>query len=292
MTLTRLTSGRLKAAISARGAELQALEMADGQPLLWNGDPTWWTGRSPLLFPIVGRVPGDEILVEGRRYPLKQHGFARTSDFKPLAATETQCSFALTPNAETLAAYPFAFALVVDYEIVKDTLSIRAVVTNLEPGRAMPFSFGFHPAFLWPLRSGTPKTDCELVFSHHETAPVARPADGLLARARQPNPVGQNRLLALRDDLFTDGAIIFDTLESDSITYRSSGGGPSVLVSFKSMPHLGIWSKPGAPFVCIEPWHGFAAPEGFAGELAEKPGILSLAPGASHSFEMQISVVF
>lgn len=290
MTLTRLTSGRLKAAVSTHGAELQALETADGVPLLWHGDAAWWTGRSPLLFPIVGRVPDDEILVEGRRYPLKQHGFARTSAFTLLAASETRCSYGLTSSAETEAAYPFAFTLAVAYEVTGETLVVRATVSNREPTRPMPFSFGFHPAFLWPLRPGTRRTDCDLLFSHGETASIARPADGLLATARQPNPVGESRRLPLQDALFADGALIFDAVASDSITYRN-GAGLSVRISFKGMPHLGIWSKPGAPFVCIEPWHGFAAPEGFAGELADKPGIILLPAGDSRSFEMSISIV-
>lgn len=289
MRLIRLRSQRLEAAVSAHGAELQSLATADGQALLWHGDPAWWTGRAPLLFPIVGRVPGDEILVEGRRYPLKQHGFARTSDFAPVKQSEAACTFELTSSPATLAAYPFAFRLEVRYELFDTSLLVSAVVTNQAPRRAMPFSFGFHPALLWPLHSSAHKEDHDLSFSHAETAPIARPSDGLLALTRHPNPVGEGRHLRLRDDLFADGALIFDTLSSDRITYGCADGF-SVAISFEGMPHLGIWSKPGAPFVCIEPWHGFAAPEGFADELAKKPGIICLPPGQSRGFQMRLSI--
>ncbi len=293
MALVRFGSGRLTAVVSARGAELQALDTADGQPLLWNGDPAWWTGRAPLLFPIVGRVPNDEILVEGRRYPLKQHGFARVSDFALRDASDSRCSFELVANAQTGAAYPFDFALVVDYEVSDATLTTRATVINRETHRMMPFSFGYHPAFLWPLRPGARKTDYRLEFSHRETGSVVRPtADGFLATARRlPNPVSAARLLPLDDTIFAEGALVFDVLDSNAISYRGVAG-HSVHVEFKGMPHLGIWSKPGAPFVCIEPWHGFAAPAGFDGELASKPGIIALAPGARQCFEMAISIVF
>lgn len=289
MTLTRIGSDQLSAAISPLGAELTSLETADGLPLLWNGDPAWWTGRSPLLFPIVGRVPGDEILIEGRRYPLKQHGFARTSMFARLAASQTRCSFRLAADAATRAVYPFAFVLDVHYEIAGATLTVRVDVTNEEPRRAMPFSFGFHPALRWPLHPGTPKDAHDLLFSHPEIATVARPRDGFLAPQREANPVDADRVLHLRDAMFEAGALVFDTLASDAVRYRT-GDGSSVRISFSGMPHLGIWSKPGAPFVCIEPWHGFAAPEGFAGELGDKPGIIQLAPGARHSFKMLLSV--
>jgi galactose mutarotase-like enzyme len=56
------------------------------------------------------------------------------------------------------------------------------------------------------------------------------------------------------------------------------------------MPHLGIWTKPGAGFICIEPWQGYADPEGFEGELAEKPRIVLLEPGTARSFHMVIAV--
>lgn len=289
MARTRIGSADLSAEISALGAELVALDTADGRSLLWHGDPAWWPGRSPLLFPIVGRVPDDEILVEGRRYPLKQHGFARTSEFACTAAEASRCSFRLTASAATLAAYPFAFTLDVHYEIQGPTLRARAEVTNNESRRAMPFSFGFHPAFRWPLPPSSQRDEHDLTFSHAETAPIARPLDGLLAPERQPNPVGEARVLRLHDALFEDGALIFDTLASDSIMYRNADGS-SVAISFIGLPHLGIWTKPSAPFICVEPWHGFAAPSGFDGELAAKPGMIALAAGASHSFQMQILV--
>lgn len=289
MPVTRIASAKLSAAISVRGAELVALETADGTPLLWNGDSAWWTGRAPLLFPIVGRVPDDQILVEGRRYPLNQHGFARTSDFTCIAATADTCSFRLTASPQSQAAYPFAFVITAHYAISDDTLVTRIEVTNAESQRAMPFSFGFHPALLWPLPPDARRDGHDLIFAHAETAPIGRPVDGLLGAVRQPNPVGANRILPLTDGLFEGGALIFDRLASTAIDYRNASGS-IVGISFENLPHLGIWTKPGAPFICIEPWHGFAAPEGFSGELSQKPGIILLPPGRTEAFAMRISV--
>jgi hypothetical protein len=61
-------------------------------------------------------------------------------------------------------------------------------------------------------------------------------------------------------------------------------------VTFPDLPHLGIWTKPGAGFVCIEPWQGHASPVGFDGELAEKPGIVPIAPGDGRRFDIAIAV--
>ena len=104
-----------------------------------------------------------------------------------------------------------------------------------------------------------------------------------------PSPVEGN-VLHLRDELFNDGAIVWDELASRSLTYGAENGGPRLSVRFPDTPHLGVWTKPGADFLCIEPWQGFASPSGFDGELADKPGIVSLPVGETRRWRMDISV--
>jgi len=77
----RIASPQLSAEVSETGAELIRLQDEQGRDLLWDGDPAFWTGRSPLLFPIVGRVRNDRIRVGDAEYELPRHGFARTSPF-------------------------------------------------------------------------------------------------------------------------------------------------------------------------------------------------------------------
>ncbi len=281
-----ISSAELQATISSRGAELQTLRINDGRDLLWNGDPEWWAGRSPLLFPIVGRLPDDTALVDGRPYRLPQHGFARTSEFDLLDSTAHSCRWLLRPGEAHLRSYPRAFALMVDYGIDGLCLVVTATVLNTDT-RPMPFSFGFHPAFRWPLSPGAQREAHALIFSHAETASIRRPLDGLLGPG-EANPV-VDRQLPLRDSLFESGALVFDQASSRSIRYTTPSG-PQLAVDFPGMPHLGIWTKPGAPFICIEPWHGFAAPAGFHGQLGDKPGIINLAPGDRREFQMTITL--
>lgn len=280
-------SSALRASVTDRGAELTRLETADGRPLLWDGDPQWWSGRAPLLFPIVGRLPGDTALIDGIAYPLPQHGFARTSMFRLVSADAGACTWELASSPETMARYPRAFALTVAYAIEDATLSVTAKVTNRD-ARAMPFSFGYHPAFRWPLEPGAAREGHTLLFSDEETAPIHWPVDGLLSLETAASPVADRRL-PLSDDLFRKGALIFTAPRSRSIAYCSPRG-LELTVRFPGMPHLGVWTRPGAPFLCIEPWQGYAAPEGFAGELATKPGIVLLEPGASATYAMAITV--
>jgi galactose mutarotase-like enzyme len=274
----------LSARISATGAELVRLQDGGGLDLLWDGDPAFWTGRSPLLFPIVGEAKGNRIRVGGVPYEIGRHGFARTSTFALVSSEAARCTWRLEASEATRRQYPFEFRLDVTYRIEGGTLRMTAEVTN-SGDRLMPASFGFHPALCWPLPYGKPRAGHEIVFEHDEPAAIRRPIDGLLSAAQYPTPV-RDRRLALHDSLFEDGAIVFDTLASRSLVY-----GERLRVSFPRMPHLGIWTIPGAGYVCIEPWQGYASPEGFDSELAQKPGVGSEAPGATETFGMSIGPI-
>jgi galactose mutarotase-like enzyme len=286
MTVT-ISSSRLHADVSANGAELVRLQDSKGRELLWNGDPAFWTGRSPLLFPIVGQVRNDRIRVDGSEYELSRHGFARTSHFETIATTSSQCHMRLTSDEVTLRRYPFPFQLDVTYGIEGDTLAVTASVANTGPS-AMPVSFGFHPAFRWPVPYGAPRETHEIRFEEEEAAPVRRPVGGLISRDTEPSPV-QSRTLPLHDSLFRTDAIVFDQLRSRFVEYGASKAG-SIRVDFPDMPHLGIWTKPGAGFICIEPWQGYADPEDFAGEFREKPGLAVVQPSSTRTFRMNVTV--
>jgi len=282
--IVAISCSALSARISATGAELVRLQDRDGLDLLWDGDPAFWTGRSPLLFPIVGEAKGNRIRVAGAEYEIGRHGFARTATFALVSSDTAHCTWRLEASEATRRHYPFEFRLDVTYRIEGGTLQMTAEVSNRGDG-VMPASFGFHPALRWPLPYGKPRAGHEIVFEHDEPAPIRRPIDGLLSSARYPTPV-RDRHLTLHDSLFEDGALVFDTLASRRLVY-----GDALSVSFPRMPHLGIWTKPEAGFVCIEPWQGHASPEGFDGELADKPGMIAIMPGATESFGMSISLI-
>jgi galactose mutarotase-like enzyme len=89
--------------------------------------------------------------------------------------------------------------------------------------------------------------------------------------------------------LFREDVMIFDQLNSRSLRYGSADG-PQVEVRFPDARYLGLWTKPGAPFICIEPWQGISDPAGFAQDFTRKPGVCMVAPGASHSLNMGITL--
>jgi galactose mutarotase-like enzyme len=281
-----IASTDLRAEICCLGAELVRLRDAAGRDLLWDGNPAFWKGRAPLLFPIVGRLKNDQLKVNGHAYPMNQHGFARTSMFELAARDQASCRFRLRSSAKTRAQYPFDFVLEVAYRVSGGKLGIDVLVQN--PGsEVLPASAGFHPAFRWPLPYGGARAAHEIQFEREETGRRAKVVDGLLSPTRHPSPIVGRRLV-LADDLFTEDALIFLDLRSRSLHYGAPQGS-GLTVDFPDMPYLGIWTKPGAGFLCIEPWHGFASPAQFDGEFADKPGIVPIAPGQQKRFGMSVT---
>jgi hypothetical protein len=143
-------------------------------------------------------------------------------------------------------------------------------------------------AFRWPLPYGGAREAHEIRFERPEPGPTRLLSDGLLGPSADGTPVEGDRL-RLRDALFEAGALVFDRVASRKVAYGVPGR-RSIQVAFPDMPHLGIWTKPGAGFVCIEPWQGHADPVGFDGELVEKPGVVLVEPGEARQFSMEISV--
>lgn len=283
----RIASEALAARITPLGAELLSLTDAAGREYMTDADPAFWTGHAPLLFPIVGRLNGDALRVDGRDYPMKQHGFARRLAWELVSADEGAATFRLADSDLTRASYPFAFEIALLYLVEGTTLSMVVRVDN--PGdRPLSFSFGFHPAFAWPLPDGGDKLLHRIEFDCDEPQPIRRlDAAGLLASSEDSPVVG--RTLALDPALFERDAMIWDQLASRRLAYVSPNGARLDLV-FPDTPMLGLWQKPGANFICIEPWAGVADPAGFAGEFRTKPGVIELAPGEARSFHLDVTV--
>ena len=265
--------------INPLGAELCSLRDASGHEYLWQAGPAW-PRHSPVLFPIVGQVNNDTLHVSGQKYHMGRHGFARDRAFAPVTVAPGHASFVLTDDATTRKIYPFAFRLTLDYRLTAKGLRLTYIVEN--PGTTpLPFSLGAHPAWNWP----QPKDAQRLIFDQPEPAPIRRLADGLLAPELHPTPI-HGRDLPLSDALFVDDALILDQVASRGVQFAG------LHVSWcDAMPFLGIWSKPGSDFLCIEPWAGHSDPVGYTGEFKDKPGVVVLAPGGRSEFWWEVALL-
>ncbi|RWI90506.1 aldose 1-epimerase family protein [Mesorhizobium sp.] len=277
----------ISATIVGQGAEVVSLRDAEGTQLLWQAGPEW-RRHSPVLFPIVGRLKGDQLRHRGKAYPMTQHGFARDRRFAWVEQGPSSCTLVLTDDTETRTRYPFAFRLAISYSLGPSQLGVTFEVANTGD-EVLPASVGAHPAFNWPLLPELPKEAYRLTFADDESAPIRRLKDGLMLATPQPTPV-EGKTLALSERLFDDDAVILDRPASTSVRY-AAGRGPAIEMSWQGFNELGIWSKPGgAPFLCIEPWHGVASPVDFDGEFADKPGVMLIPPGAKRRLTYRITI--
>jgi len=283
----RIASDTLRATIARKGAELVQLGTACGTEVLWQGEQPW-PRHAPNLFPIVGMLAADTLRHQGKAYRMTQHGFARDRDFIWLEATATTARLELRDDAASRAIYPFAFRLEIAYAIAGNGVEVTFTLDN--PGdETLPASFGAHPAFRWPLVPGIAKEAHSLMFGAEETAPIRRGAGGFIGPERHPNPVVDRRL-KLSDSLFAVSAIVMDAPASNWVRY-SAPGASAVTVSWDSgFPNLGIWSRPDAALLCIEPWHGMASPAGFDGAFRDKPGLMHIPPGERRRAVHRIAV--
>jgi len=279
----------LTAVIHAKGAELHSLKTADGDELIWQADANYWGRHAPHLFPIVGRLANDTLKHNDKSYTMTQHGFARDMLFEIEKVTDSKCTFLLRNNETTLEKYPFHFEFRVHFAFHDDDLSITYQVINTGD-EILPCSVGAHPAFVWPLPGNTSRDNHQIEFTETETCDINRLDAGLVKKDTFPwNWAENNNGFTLDDSLFEPDAMIFTEHYSREVTY-SGEQGPSIVVQFDDFPHLGIWSVPGAEFVCIEPWQGYSSAVDFDGDFSDKEGLVKLDPNETRQWSMKIVI--
>lgn len=281
--MTIIENDIFKVAIRPQGGELTSFyNKATKVEHLWQADAAIWPWHAPNLFPIVGGLIDNELLVDGKKYELPRHGFNRTSELLLISADEQSAWFSLPYCEKTLAKYPFKFDFQIHYDLIDDALRITYKVINMEK-RPVYFSVGGHPAFNVPFNKGEKYEDYYLEFETTEKLEThLLSADGLFTGETQPVPMKGNKLFLTRD-LFKNDALVFKNLRSRMVTIKSTQHDQTLTVDFPHFNYLGIWAKPGADFVCIEPWLGCADTVGKHVDISQKEAMQKLQVG--HVFE-------
>lgn len=277
MTQFVLRAGPSAATLALRGAEPLSWRVGDRE-VLWHGDPAHWSGRAPVLFPVVGASAGGEVRVKGQAYPMPQHGFARGLDFALVEQREHTARLRLVDSPETRQHYPFAFRLDITATLSERELAFRYEVHN--PGEeALPYALGFHPAFPWPFMQGDQRGyRVEFETAEEPFVPTIREL-GILDPDPRPVPLKGNRL-DLEPEHFAEGAMVFRNARSRTMRFIAPSG-EAIGMSMEDFPHLALWTRPTAPFLSMEAWTGHADWLGSSGELRERNTIRLLAPGAT-----------
>lgn len=264
---TKISNSKLSVQIKSKGAELFSLKNNVTQrEFIWEGNSDFWGKHSPVLFPIVGTLKNNTYRFENKEYQLPRHGFARDLEFKIVYQTENEVIFSLSSDENTAKLFPFKFELQMHYILIDATLKLSYSVKNLD-NKTLPFSIGAHPAFALPFEF----ENYSLQFEHQETLKSCTLENDLLSDKTFEIEL-ENKNLPLSYSLFANDALIFKTLKSKFITIVETEN-PILKISFSDFENLGIWTKPNAKFICIEPWLGYSDTIHSNGNLSEKDGI-------------------
>ena len=213
-------------------------------------------GGIPVLFPICGNLPGNRLDLPQGSYTLAQHGFARDLPWQLQPLSDgSGIRLVLESNPQTLAAFPFAFRLSLDYRLEPSALEIVATVEHTAGSEsAMPFSLGLHPYFAvssLPAASleGLPET----CLDHHQMVPAST-ADQLAK--------------------LSEGVDLLANPTGHTVCLADAGSGKTITLELTAPLDLAVvWTEPPRPMVCLEPW---TAPRG---SLATGDRRLELEPG-------------
>ncbi len=269
-------------AVKEMGAELNSFKSKKtGFEFIWCGNTDIWYGQSPILFPIIGRLLDDKYRLGGKEYTMPKHGIVRKKPFKLIEKTENSLTFIQSDDAESLEAYPYHFDLIVEFKITENGLSVTHTVVN-KNDCVMYYSFGAHPAF-----------NCEigdyLEFSENESLLTERiDHESILIEEKFPVELDGKKLI-ITENLFDDDALILSSYNSKAVSLKSDKHNRVVKFNFDS-PLLGIWAKPGAPYVCIEPWWGVNDNYDKKDDLSQKRAIMAINPKEEKSFNWNIEI--
>lgn len=250
----------------------------------------YWKRHSPVLFPIVGKLKRNQSIINGRKYEIFQHGFARDLEFEPVTKLDNFHSYVLKSNKTTLSRYPFEFELYTTYR--SDGNKLTTIYKVMNTGKTnMPFCIGGHPAFKVD-KSKMNIGDYYLEFEEEEDKiHFMYLVDGLIGTEYARNPMTTKRIISLDRNTFKNDALIMKGIKSNRISLKDKRENKTLLtMDFEEFPYLAIWSKPNAPFVCIEPWIGHSDTIKCSGIFTEKNDIINLAP--KESFECKYTVEF
>ena len=275
----------LEIKIRKTGAELESIKF-NNKEMLHNGKE-FWDRQAPVLFPTVGRLRDNQTIINDKKYSIPQHGFAKDMEFELIKETEKEKLYITKSNEETLKRYPFKFELYTKYTINENTLTVEYKVINKD-NKEMIFGIGGHPGIKLDMSQEEYYFELEVEEDEVEFMEVE---GNYISNKPAKNILKYNKIIEITKETFINDAIMMKKLKSNTITLKQKKDDKKILeFSFKEFPILAIWSMPGAPFICLEPWFNYADRVKETGYFKDKEGVITLNP--EKEFNCKFSVKF
>lgn len=272
--MIEISNNQLAVTISPIGAEVQSIKDVNTQcEYLWHGDAQWWSGHSPILFPIVGGLWNGTCRVDGQELHISKHGFVRRAPWRVVCVEANKAVFEFVSTVGTFAIFPYAFRLTATYSLDDRKLRAEFCVENLG-GSPFCFQLGGHPAIALPNWDDAQPLDGYLRLEGNPTYVLRAGEQGCLEPDTFPVPLNADGLVPLTVDTFSHEALIFDNHQVSAATVLTPSGQPVARVE-STAPVWLFWSPQGVhtPFVCLEPWYGLCDHQSFCGDITERPYI-------------------
>ncbi len=274
--MQKISNEVLTVEISEIGAEIQSVKNAEGMEYMWNGDPAYWTGHAPVLFPICGGLKEDKYIYNGSEYTLPKHGFGRFMRYAVESIEATKITFLLKADEETKKGFPFDFELRITYALDGNKLTVTYAVANVGNDR-MFFSIGSHEAYSIP--EGI--DNYHIQFDKNVTLNAYK-LNGNLVENEYITVLENGDKLPLNDGYFAVDALVFRKVDFAKAALVSNNGSRKVTVEFPGCDYFLLWKKPQARYICLEPWAGIPDIAGSDYEISNKEGITPLDSGKGY----------
>ncbi|MCL1884924.1 MAG: aldose 1-epimerase family protein [Defluviitaleaceae bacterium] len=285
-----INSDAFKVELNTTGAELSSiLSKKSGMEYIWQGNPEWWAGRAPILFPMLCAIKNGTYTIGGTVYNMTKHGFVRYAEFETAQADDKKVVFEYRDNEETLKMYPYKFLLQIIFELDKSTLSTTYKVKSFNES-PMYFSIGAHEAYRCPRNEDETFEDYYIEFEKDGKYISETVNENGLITGEQYTIIENGRIIPLDYSLFSKDTLMFKNPQSSKVFLKSKKSKTVLEVDYKNAPYLAIWTKKGAPYVCIEPWFGMPDEENHDGDIKKKLGIEIIEPNGEFSWTHNITI--
>ena len=273
--------------IDSNGAEIRSLkDKQTGEEYIWQIDHSIWGSSSPVLFPSIGKIKSNKVTLNGKEYAMPKHGIIRNNTSLSFEQINTsECVFRLSSSEHTLKQYPFNFQFSIIFKLIENRLVMTYFIEN-KSSVPMPFSCGGHTAYFCPLSKDIQLSDYVIEFPKPvKLTSRTLGASGLLSNAFRSMTCEDNSL-PLSNTLFNEDALIFSDIEYNWVRLRRKNQTKGIIVRFDNYPHLALWSKPSANYICIEPWLGLPDSEEESLDLTEKKSYKTIDPNSQFSISI------
>lgn len=270
--------------VKQMGAELSSFKSKEtGIEYLWQGNPDVWAGQSPILFPIVGQVYENKFRVDGKEYEMLRHGIARRRNFELKEQGEGYIILTQSWNEDSLKQYPFKYIYDIEFRLDGKKLTVTSTIKN-DDNRVIYFSIGAHPGF-------NCKIGDWLEFEENETLKCEKITPDAMLDGKFYPTLTDSKRFDITADVFIDDAHILSGFKSDTVYLKSDFRPQIIKFNFGKAPYLGLWAKPGAEYVCIEPWYGLNDAPVYKEDFSQKRDIQKISTDEEFVFPWSAEII-